>query len=53
MATIRTIEQAVQDTLDWLCRNQLADFVAKQKELDAFVNLFAIEPYQAAADGGM
>merc|ERR1712232_13005 len=41
-----TIEKAVQDTLDWLDKNQLAEkdeFEAKQKELEGVVNPIMIK----------
>merc|ERR1711957_601783 len=50
------IEQAVQDTLDWLDKNQLAEkdeFDAKQKELEGVVNPIMMKVYQAAGGGGM
>merc|ERR1712053_65833 len=53
------IEKAVQDTLDWLDKNQLAEkdeFEAKQKELESVVNPIMMKVYQAAGgapDGGM
>merc|ERR1712107_49361 len=53
------IEAAVQDALDWLDKNQLAEkdeFEAKQKELEGVVNPIMMKVYQAAgggADGGM
>ena len=50
------IEEAVQDTLDWLDNNQLADkdeFEAKHKELEGFVNPIMMKGYQAAGGGGM
>merc|ERR1711879_999870 len=49
------IEKAVQDTLDWLDKNQLAEkveFEAKQKELEGAVNPIMMKVYQAAGDGG-
>merc|ERR1712087_1096149 len=50
------IEKAVQETLDWLDKNQLAEkeeFEAKQKELEAVVNPIMMKVYQAAGgDGG-
>jgi L1 cell adhesion molecule like protein len=50
------IEKAVQDTLDWLDKNQLAEkdeFEAKQKELEGVVNPIMMKVYQAAGgDGG-
>merc|ERR1711988_407639 len=50
------IEKAVQDTLDWLDKNQLAakdEFEAKQKELEGVVNPIMMTVYQAAGGGGM
>merc|ERR1712228_919681 len=49
------IEKAVQDTLDWLDKNQLAEkdeFEAKQKELEGIVNPIMMKVYQAAGCGG-
>merc|ERR1712098_670188 len=43
------IEKAVQETLDWLDRNQMAEkdeFDAKQKELEAVVNPIMVKVYQ-------
>ena len=56
------IEKAVQEALDWLDKNQLAEkdeFEAKQKELQGVVNPIMMKVYQAAGgaggmpDGGM
>merc|ERR1712144_113123 len=53
------IEKAVQDSLDWLDKNQLAEkdeFEAKQKELEGIVNPIMMKVYRAAGgapDGGM
>merc|ERR1712115_474026 len=50
------IEAAVQDALDWLDKNQLAEkdeFEAKQKELEGIVNPIMMKVYQAAGGGGM
>merc|ERR1712199_43126 len=50
------IEKAVQETLDWLDKNQLAEkdeFEAKQKELEGIVNPIMLKVYQAAGGGGM
>jgi L1 cell adhesion molecule like protein len=50
------IEKAVQDTLDWLDKNQLAEkdeFEGKQKELEGIVNPIMMKVYQAAGGGGM
>merc|ERR1719471_2456189 len=49
------IEKAVQDTLDWLDKNQLAEkdeVEAKQKELEGIVNPIMMKVYQAAGGGG-
>jgi len=48
------IEKAVQETLDWLDKNQLAEkdeFEAKQKELEGVVNPIMVKVYQAAGGG--
>merc|ERR1712190_12486 len=48
------IEAAVQDALDWLDKNQLAEkeeFEAKQKELEGVVNPIMMKVYQAAGGG--
>merc|ERR1712164_11151 len=50
------IESAVQEALDWLDKNQLAEkdeFEAKQKELEGVVNPIMMKVYQAAGGGGM
>merc|ERR1712073_129487 len=52
------IEAAVQETLDWLDKNQLAEkdeFEAKQKELEGIVNPIMMKVYQAAGgpEGGI
>merc|ERR1712093_390653 len=52
------IEAAVQDALDWLDKNQLAEreeFEAKQKELEGVVNPIMMKVYQTTGDvsGGM
>merc|ERR1711997_378399 len=50
------IEKAVQETLDWLDKNQLAEkdeFEAKQKELEGVVNPIMMNVYQAAGGGDM
>merc|ERR1712182_50552 len=50
------IEKAVQDALDWLDKNQLAEkeeFEAKQKELEGVVNPIMMKVYQAAGGGSM
>merc|ERR1712238_467137 len=49
------IEKAVQDTLDWLDKNQLAEkdeFEAQQKEIEGVVNPIMMKVYQAAGGGG-
>jgi len=49
------IETAVQDTLDWLDKNQLAEkdeFEGKQKELEGIVNPIMMKVYQAAGGAG-
>jgi len=48
------IEKAVQETLDWLDKNQMAEkdeFEAKQKELEGVVNPIMMKVYQAAGGG--
>jgi len=50
------IEKAVQDALDWLERNQMAEteeFEAKQKELEGVINPIMMKVYQSAGGGGM
>merc|ERR1712167_383045 len=50
------IEKAVQETLDWLDKNQLAEkdeFEGKQKELEGVVNPIMMKVYQAAGGGDM
>jgi L1 cell adhesion molecule like protein len=52
------IEKAIQEALDWLDKNQLAEkdeFETKQKELEGIVNPIMMKVYQAAggAPGGM
>merc|ERR1712005_79720 len=50
------IEAAVQEALDWLDKNQLAEkdeFEAKQKELEGVTNPIMMKVYQAAGGGGM
>merc|ERR1712190_451597 len=50
------IKKAVQETLDWLDKNQLAkkdEFEAKQKELEGVVNPIMMKVYQAAGGGDM
>merc|ERR1712226_741780 len=49
------IEEAVQEALDWLDKNQLAEkdeFEAKQKEIEGVVNPIMMKVYQAAGGGG-
>merc|ERR1712056_82904 len=49
------IEKAVQDALDWLDKNQLAEkdeFEAKQKEVEGVVNPIMMKVYQAVGGGG-
>merc|ERR1712110_365373 len=49
------IEKAVQDALDWLDKNQLAEkdeFEGKQKEVEGIVNPIMMKVYQAAGGGG-
>merc|ERR1712213_174325 len=49
------IGTAVQETLDWLDKNQLAEkdeFEGKQKELEGIVNPIMMKVYQAAGGGG-
>merc|ERR1711901_15477 len=50
------IEAAVQDALDWLDKNQLAEkdeFESRQKEIEGIVNPIMMKVYQAAGGGGM
>merc|ERR550537_1756827 len=52
------IEAAVQEALDWLDKNQLAEkdeFDSKQKEVEGVVNPIMMKVYQAAGapEGGM
>jgi len=50
------IETAVQEALDWLERNQMAEteeFEAKQKELEGIINPIMMKVYQSAGGGGM
>merc|ERR1711982_149282 len=50
------IEAAVQEALDWLDKNQLAEkdeFEGKQKELEGIVNPITMKVYQAAGGGDM
>merc|ERR1712146_552919 len=53
------IEKAVQDALDWLDKNQMAEkdeFEAQQKDLEGIVNPIMMKVYQAAGgapEGGM
>merc|ERR1719182_418096 len=49
------IEKAVQEALDWLNKNQLAEkqeFEDKQKELEGIVNPIMMKVYQAAGGSG-
>ena len=49
------IETAVQETLDWLDKNQLAEkdeFEGKQKEIEGIVNPIMMKVYQAAGGAG-
>jgi len=49
------IESAVQDTIDWLDKNQMAEkdeFEAKQKDLEAIINPIMMKVYQAAGGAG-
>merc|ERR1711865_987521 len=50
------IEKAVQDALDWLDKNQLAEkdeFEVRQKEIEGIVNPIMMKVYQAAGGGDM
>jgi L1 cell adhesion molecule like protein len=50
------IETALQETLDWLERNQMAEaeeFESKQKEVEAITNPIMMKVYQSAGGGGM
>merc|ERR1712190_367694 len=50
------IEKAVQEALDWLDKNQLAEkdeFESRQKELEGVVNPIMMKVCQAAGGGGM
>merc|ERR1712232_1483651 len=50
------IEKAIQEALDWLDKNQLAEkdeFETKQKGLEGIVNPIMMKVYQAAGGGGM
>merc|ERR1711904_463562 len=50
------IEKAIQEALDWLDKNQLAEkdeFEGKQKELEGIVNPVMMKVYQAAGGGEM
>lgn len=50
------IEKVIQETLDWLDKNQLAEkdeFDAKQKEVEGIVNPIMMRVYHAAQSGGM
>merc|ERR1712185_431350 len=49
------IEKAVQDALDWLDKNQMAEkdeFEAKQKDAEGIVNPIMMKVYQAAGGSG-
>lgn len=49
-----TIEKKVQETLDWLDRNQLAEtdeFEGKQKELEGVCNPIMMKVYSAGGAG--
>jgi len=49
------IEKVIQETLDWLDKNQLAEkdeFDAKQKEVEGVVNPIMMRVYHAAQSGG-
>merc|ERR1712062_590104 len=51
----KKIEEAVEEALAWLDKNQLAEkdeFEAKQKALEAIVNPIMMKVYQAAGGGG-
>merc|ERR1712159_630719 len=53
------IEKAIQDALDWLDKNQMAEkdeFEAQQKDLESVINPIMMKVYQAAGgapEGGM
>jgi L1 cell adhesion molecule like protein len=50
------IETALQEALDWLERNQMAEaeeFESKQKEVEAITNPIMMKVYQSAGGGGM
>merc|ERR1719271_1118748 len=50
------IDKTVQECLDWLERNQMAEteeFEAKQKELEGVINPIMMKVYQSAGGGGM
>merc|ERR1719360_462421 len=50
------IEAAVQEALDWLDKNQMAEkdeFEGKQKEIEGVVNPIMMKVYQAAGGSGM
>merc|ERR1712039_456641 len=50
------IEKAIQDALDWLEKNQLAEkeeFESRQKKLEGVVNPIMMKVYQAAGGSGM
>merc|ERR1712093_360566 len=49
------IEKAIQEALDWLDKNQLAEkdeFETKQKEIEGIVNPIMMKVYQAAGGAG-
>merc|ERR1712159_73757 len=49
------IEKAIQEALDWLDKNQLAEkdeFESKQKEIEGIVNPIMMKVYQAAGGAG-
>jgi L1 cell adhesion molecule like protein len=49
------IETALQEALDWLERNQMAEaeeFESKQKEIEAITNPIMMKVYQSAGGGG-
>jgi L1 cell adhesion molecule like protein len=50
------IESALQEALDWLERNQMAEaeeFESKQKEVEGVTNPIMMKVYQSAGGGGM
>merc|ERR1711977_189363 len=49
------VEKAIQEALDWLDKNQLAEkdeFETKQKEIEGIVNPIMMKVYQAAGGAG-